>query len=63
MSEPEVAAELMAILRCPRCRGELVARPGLLGCARCQLGFAVRDGVPNFLLEEAQPLESKGASR
>jgi uncharacterized protein YbaR (Trm112 family) len=28
----------------------------LLGCVKCKLAFAVRDGVPNFLLEDAQPL-------
>jgi len=55
-SAPEVAPELMAILRCPRCRGELSSRPAALGCTRCALSFAVRDGVPNFLLEDAQPL-------
>jgi uncharacterized protein YbaR (Trm112 family) len=55
----EVAPELLAILRCPRCRGELVARPALLGCTKCKLGFAVRDGVPNFLLEDAQPLPAE----
>jgi uncharacterized protein len=51
-----VAAELRAILRCPRCRGELGDRPSALACTACKLVFAVRDGVPNFLLEDATPL-------
>jgi uncharacterized protein YbaR (Trm112 family) len=59
MAASEVSAELMAILRCPRCRGELASRPQQLACPRCQLGFAVRDGVPNFLLEDAQPLSGE----
>ena len=57
---PMVAPELMSILRCPRCRGELDgARDGdkaELQCKRCQLGFRVTDGVPNFLLEDARSL-------
>lgn len=59
MSAPEVAPELMAILRCPRCHGELVSRPSLLGCQACNLAFAVKAGVPNFLIEDAQPLDGK----
>lgn len=55
-----VAPELMAILRCPRCRGELDAATDAghheLTCPRCVLGFRVTDGVPNFLLEDARPL-------
>ncbi len=63
MAPAEVSAELMAILRCPRCRGTLQAQQGLLACAACQLGFPVQDGVPNFLIEDAQPLAKKGAAR
>ena len=55
-----VAAELMSILRCPRCRGELNpaadAGQSELQCKRCKLGFRVTDGVPNFLLEDARSL-------
>jgi uncharacterized protein YbaR (Trm112 family) len=61
MATSDVSADLMAILRCPRCRGELVSRPGALGCEKCKLAFAVRDGVPNFLLEDAQPLPPGGS--
>jgi uncharacterized protein YbaR (Trm112 family) len=59
MAPSEVSAELLAILRCPRCRGELQPRPALLGCPRCKISFAVREGVPNFLLEDAQPYDGK----
>lgn len=56
--QPLVASELMAILRCPRCRGELEpdAKIPELQCPRCELGFRVTDGVPNFLLEDARRL-------
>jgi uncharacterized protein YbaR (Trm112 family) len=63
MAASEISAELMEILRCPRCRGELSPRPQLLTCAHCQLGFAVQEGVPNFLLEDAQPLSPERGGR
>ncbi len=63
MSAAEVSAELLAILRCPRCRGALRPRPGLLACEACRLGYAVRDGVPNFLVEDARPLGPAGTAR
>lgn len=61
--------ELLAILRCPKCRGVLQERssaspaaksgdaePATLAlvCAACQLSYAVDDGIPNLLIEEAQ---------
>jgi uncharacterized protein len=61
MAATEVDAELLAILRCPRCRGTLSSRAGALDCPACRLSFAVRDGVPNFLLEDAQPLPAEKA--
>ena len=61
-----LSPELLAILRCPKCRGVLVERPAAAGaaakdapaslvCAACQLAYAVEDGIPNLLVEEAQP--------
>lgn len=50
--------ELLEILACPRCKGELcltAAGDGLV-CAACRLLFEIRDGIPILLLEEAQPL-------
>ena len=54
MSEPLVAPELLAILRCPVCRAEVNERrePPALVCAQCGRAYPVRDGVP-IMLEEA----------
>ena len=54
--EALIAAELLEILRCPKCHGELTVEPQALGCGACALAFSVRDGVPNFLLEDARRL-------
>jgi hypothetical protein len=50
--------ELMKILVCPVCKGELVANEimGLL-CSPCGLLFPVRDGIPVMLVDEAEKVE------
>ena len=51
--------ELIKILRCPKCKGELVLEENEQGfvCPACRLRYAVEDGIPNFLVSEAKPLE------
>ena len=46
--------ELLQILRCPWCLGVLGYREDRLVCARCGARYAVEDGVPNLLVEEAE---------
>ncbi|HET6282840.1 MAG TPA: Trm112 family protein [Polyangia bacterium] len=50
--------ELIDILACPKCKGPLTLRPdeSAFECPRCQLAYAVTDDIPNFIIEEAQPL-------
>ncbi len=53
--------ELLEIVRCPKCLGKVSeqktkAGPGLV-CEACRLVYAVVNEIPNFLVEEARPLE------
>lgn len=50
--------ELKSQLVCPKCRGELtyVETPEALDCPACKLRYAVEDGIPVMLIDEAQPL-------
>lgn len=54
--------ELLAILVCPRCKGELEVKAGgdgaesSLDCDPCALSYPVEDGIPVMLVEEARPL-------
>ncbi len=52
--------ELVKILRCPKCKGELTLAPDEsdFTCPACRLRFLVESGIPNFLLSEAKPLEA-----
>jgi uncharacterized protein len=50
--------ELIDILACPKCKGALNLRAdeSAFECGACKLCYAVVDDIPNFILEEAQPL-------
>jgi uncharacterized protein YbaR (Trm112 family) len=54
--------ELLEILVCPKCRGELEVKRAAdgeeqsLDCAACKLAYPVEDGIPVMLVEEAKSL-------
>jgi uncharacterized protein YbaR (Trm112 family) len=50
--------ELLEILACPKCKGEIhlnEAEDGLI-CEACRLVYEIRDDIPIMLIEEAKPL-------
>ena len=49
--------ELLEILVCPKCHGDLEYRPeeNALLCHACRLRYAVEDDIPIMLVDEAQP--------
>ena len=51
--------ELLEILACPKCKGEIYLNPsedGLI-CDACKLLYEIRDDIPIMLIEEAKPLD------
>jgi uncharacterized protein YbaR (Trm112 family) len=50
-----ISQELLEILRCPLDPSQTRLELGEdhLLCARCQVKFAIRDGIPNLVVEEA----------
>jgi uncharacterized protein YbaR (Trm112 family) len=50
---------LLEFVACPKCKGELVVResPEGFACKTCKLFYPVEDDIPNFLIDEARPLE------
>jgi uncharacterized protein len=52
----EFDPELLKILACPRCKGELVLNQQAksLDCNACKLRYLVQSGIPILLIEEAQ---------
>ena len=51
--------ELLSILACPTCKGELtrIGADEGLACPACGVVYPVRDNIPIMLVEEAIPLE------
>jgi uncharacterized protein YbaR (Trm112 family) len=58
-----LSPELIEIVRCPKCIGQLELRPdgSAFVCHACKLVYAVKDDIPNFLVEEATPVEAAPA--
>jgi uncharacterized protein YbaR (Trm112 family) len=53
-----ISTELLEILVCPKCKGDLYlteAQDGLI-CDPCGLKYAIKDDIPIMLIDEAQPI-------
>ncbi len=48
--------ELLEILACPKCKGELVYKEEeqVLVCEACRLRYPIRDDIPIMLIDEAE---------
>jgi uncharacterized protein YbaR (Trm112 family) len=55
-----LSTELLEILVCPACKGDLEYHeepPESLICHACRLVYPVEDGIPIMLVDEAKPLD------
>ncbi|MGH7583913.1 MAG: Trm112 family protein [Gemmatimonadales bacterium] len=55
-----VPTQLLEILVCPKCHGDLEYRHDpaeVLVCHACRLVFPVEDDIPIMLIDEARPLD------
>ena len=55
-----LSKDLIDILACPKCKGTIELRPdeSAFECQACRLVYPVVDEIPNFIIEEAKPLEA-----
>jgi uncharacterized protein YbaR (Trm112 family) len=55
-----LAPELLDILVCPQCKGDLEYRPEsappVLICHACRLAYPIEDDIPIMLIDEAKPV-------
>jgi len=49
-----ISEELLSLLVCPMGQAPLRLEEQSLICTRCGLKFAIRDDIPNMLVEEAE---------
>lgn len=54
-----ISGELLNILVCPQCKGELELVDNGFGlvCAACRLKYPVWDDIPNMLIDEAEEID------
>jgi len=53
-----ISKELLDILVCPQCKGEIylnAAEDGLI-CNKCKLLYEIKDDIPIMLMDEAKPI-------
>ena len=46
--------ELLEILACPACKGDVELKDNKIVCKVCKKRYPVRDGIPVMLIEEAE---------
>ena len=46
--------DLLRILACPSCKGDVKERDDKIICMKCGLKYPIRDGIPVMLINEAQ---------
>ena len=54
-----VSEELLDILACPKCKGEIYLNEtgdGII-CEKCELIYEIRDDIPIMLINEARPFK------
>lgn len=57
-----IKKELLQILCCPKCKGDVVLTDGGDGlmCRACNVVYPIRDDIPVMLIGEAVPVEPLG---
>ena len=55
----KLAQDLLEILACPTCKGDLVYNEGknILICQTCEVYYEITDGIPDLIPEHAKPLK------
>ncbi|WP_297457141.1 Trm112 family protein [Persephonella sp.] len=51
-----IPEELIQILACPECKGELLYLKDVFVCENCMLKFEIIDDIPDFLPDDAQKI-------
>lgn len=46
--------ELLEILACPACRGDVELKDEKIVCLKCGRKYPIKDGIPIMLVDEAQ---------
>jgi hypothetical protein len=56
-----LSKELLDIIVCPKCKGSLILNEtnNSLSCQKCKLRYPITNGIPELLLEKAEPIQEE----
>lgn len=60
MMQQSISAEVLALLACPVCHGELFQVESLIACSGCARKYPIQDGIPVLLADRAISTEHAG---
>jgi uncharacterized protein YbaR (Trm112 family) len=46
--------ELLSLLACPACKGDVELKENKIVCKQCHRKYPIRDGIPILIVEEAE---------
>ncbi len=46
--------ELLEILACPACKGDVELKDNKIACKKCSKKYPIKDGIPIMLIDEAE---------
>lgn len=49
--------ELLDIMACPKCKGDIELKGMFIICQKCKLAYPILDDVPDMLIEDAWKLD------
>jgi len=49
-----VDKELLEMLACPSCKGDVRLEDERIVCTKCSLRYPIKDGIPVMLIDEAE---------
>ena len=49
-----LSKELLNILACPKCKGDVKYDKNKLVCKKCRLKYNINDDIPDMLIEDAE---------
>ncbi len=54
-----ISKELLEILACPKCKGDLELKENELICSACKLAYPIKEDIPVMMVEEARRIEQE----
>jgi uncharacterized protein YbaR (Trm112 family) len=54
-----ISKELLEILACPACKGDVKLEGEKIVCVKCLRRYPIKDDIPIMLVDEAQPGDGK----